>query len=78
MLPPEIERVVQQAKRLEWATLGVIVVTPPSTLLFLTGTRRGCASTMNDARTGHDAQAASQNAGAVAGWLSRWAPDKEF
>ena len=26
-LPPEIERVVQQAKRLEWATLGVIVVT---------------------------------------------------
>lgn len=26
-LPPEIERVVQQAKRLEWATLGVLVVT---------------------------------------------------
>ncbi|MBA9080207.1 MULTISPECIES: cation diffusion facilitator family transporter [Micrococcus] len=26
-LPPEMERVVQQAKRLEWATLGVIVVT---------------------------------------------------
>ena len=26
-LPPEIERVVQQAKRLEWVTLGVIVVT---------------------------------------------------
>ncbi|MWD30606.1 cation transporter, partial [Aquicoccus sp. SCR17] len=26
-LPPEIERVVQQAKHLEWVTLGVLVVT---------------------------------------------------